>query len=516
MKHQSSEILKIKEALDNITKVKDEDDWQYDPYKYAAIYARKSILTENYSLDSQVLECKEYLGKQNLALYGVYKDEVSGKKPFQDRKEFTKLLNHLYAGMFKTVVIVRMDRLSRDINDFMRIKDIFKKNDVKVIYVKEPEINSSQQSYMENFLENMLIAISTFEPDNISDRTSAGKRKARENGIYPLRKEAPFGFLRTKESPLKYSINKSESSAVKMFTKNYIDPVHEKYTLKNLISSINNTLSLERQFKLSYVYNILKNPIYAKHMLIDTDISLTEMIVWNDETKEYYVSDSNLIEAKNIDGPIIDLDLWKKAVLKYHIPKLKKVNKSSNYLFKDIIYCGSCNKKVTLCDDTYSCGKNCISIEKSEAIQNVIKKIIHDIDNNSILDYLNGKISEVDKSIAKQKKKLCSIESELREQLHNYINNPSSKLIKDTYDKILDKRDNCKNEIESITKSYEEINREIHDPDYLKEQLSLMLSMDSPFIEKNITTLQDLFNLVEKVVITSTDEHKKSIEIQYK
>jgi len=87
-------------------------------------------------------------------------------------------LNDMYAGMFKTVVVIRMDRLSRRIDDFMKIKNIFKAHDVNVIYVKEPQLNFNEENYISNFIQNMVMAVSTFEPDNIADRTSFCKAQA--------------------------------------------------------------------------------------------------------------------------------------------------------------------------------------------------------------------------------------------------------------------------------------------------------------------------------------------------
>lgn len=516
MKHQNSKFNEIKKKL----KSKD----AYDPYKYAAIYARRSIQTENYSLDSQISDCMEYLNKTNLILYDIYKDKISGKRPFQEREEFTKLLNHLYAGMFKTVVIARMDRLSRDIDDFIRIKEIFKANDVNVIYVKEPGINSSQNGYMSSFLENMIIAISTFEPDNINERISTGKANARKMGRYPLRKNPAFGFYRSKENYCEYSIVTEEAEAIKMFFKGYVNKVgtiDEKgkiITIRGIIDNINNTIKLKTKFKSSNYNDKINNPIYAKHMFINPDIPFSDMIIWDDKIKQYIVSDDNLIECTNIHGPIISLDLWKKAFLKYHIPKLNKPKITSAYLFKDMLFCGKCSKKIILIKDTYSCSKKCTQIEKSKLLHILLHRIIEDVDNELLKKELLKEISTIEKEkINSYKKKLYEIENILRKKLHSYINSPNNSLLKDNYIKTLQEYENLKSTNESTISYYGELKRKIEDIDSLKFKLAEIASKDEEFINNNLNTIQNLLsNYINKVVLNIIqNESKTSIKFYY-
>lgn len=181
--------------------------YQSGPEKYAAIYARKSIKNQNDSLLAQKQLGMRALEKNELLLYRVYEDEASGRRlPSFKRKGFGELISDARTGYFKTVVTYRHDRLSRDADDWLLIKNEFKRLGIKVIFTDVTEIVPTNTP-ISNFVENLMITIAELEPNQILKRTMLGIRTKREDGIYNpagKNKDGLFGYIRISEDPGKY------------------------------------------------------------------------------------------------------------------------------------------------------------------------------------------------------------------------------------------------------------------------------------------------------------------------
>jgi len=185
------------------------------PEECAAIYGRISGKHDSFSIESQLEACKQKALAENLIVYRAYYDEKSARQiHFHEREGFKNLLADLEAGMFKTVIITRRDRLSRRIDDFMQIRKIFEHHGIRVIYSTEGDFGSSDKSYITSFIENMLMAISTLEPEYISERADAGRKHLREQGIYQTSK-VPYGYIRDNTEKHKYHMDKNQALIIK-------------------------------------------------------------------------------------------------------------------------------------------------------------------------------------------------------------------------------------------------------------------------------------------------------------
>lgn len=167
-----------------------------DPRNYAAIYARISSKKDNNSIDAQINEAKSALNDKNLLVYGIYTDHISGRTvPPPLRKGFGKLLEDAKAGCFKTIIAYRHDRLVRNLNDWVNLKNQLNRLGVKIIFSDETEY-TPEESIQGDFLENLIIMVAELEPDNINERVSNGKKQRRMQGVYSAGGKCPFGYKR--------------------------------------------------------------------------------------------------------------------------------------------------------------------------------------------------------------------------------------------------------------------------------------------------------------------------------
>ena len=109
----------------------------------------------------------------------VYAEQgVSGKVPALQRPKFKELEGRLDAG--DTLVVVKLDRLGRDTLDVITTIQKLIGKGVSVAVLGLGVLDGSPQS---NLTMTMLIAISSFERELISERTKAKLSQMRAEGI---------------------------------------------------------------------------------------------------------------------------------------------------------------------------------------------------------------------------------------------------------------------------------------------------------------------------------------------
>ncbi|HEY8892914.1 MAG TPA: recombinase family protein [Clostridium sp.] len=165
-----------------------------DPKNYVAVYARTSSTVENNSIAAQISEGKRVINNKNLLLYAVYVDQVSGFNTSPpDRVGFGKLLEDAKSGCFSTLVAYRHDRIARNLNDWVNLKNQLRKLKIEIIFSDDNEY-ASDNSVQGEFLENLIVMVGELEPNTIKERTSAGRLQRRTEGAYSSGGHCPFGY----------------------------------------------------------------------------------------------------------------------------------------------------------------------------------------------------------------------------------------------------------------------------------------------------------------------------------
>lgn len=106
-----------------------------------AIYSRKSKYTgKGESIENQIEMCREYIlihyGKEEAKSAVIYEDEgFSGKN--LDRPRFQTMMEEAKNGRFRSIVVYRLDRISRNIGDFANLINELSRSDIDFISVKE-------------------------------------------------------------------------------------------------------------------------------------------------------------------------------------------------------------------------------------------------------------------------------------------------------------------------------------------------------------------------------------------
>ncbi len=186
-----------------------------------AIYTRKSHeegLEQDFnSLDAQREACEAYILSQKhegwACLPEMYDDGgISGAT--MERPSLKRLLNDIEAGRVDTVVVYKVDRLTRSLGDFAKIVEIFDRKDVSFVSVTQ-QFNTTTS--MGRLTLNMLLSFAQFEREvtgeRIRDKIAASKKKGMWMGGMP-----PLGY---DVKDRKLVINDAEAGTVRHIFRRY-------------------------------------------------------------------------------------------------------------------------------------------------------------------------------------------------------------------------------------------------------------------------------------------------------
>ena len=135
------------------------------------IYCRVS--TDEQDADKQEYICKEYCSRNNLEVYSVYKDVISGKTT--SRPEFNRMLEDMRNYKFDCVMVTKLDRIGRSLQHLLGLFDEFNKKGIHFVAVTQ---NIDTITAAGRLQLHILGAFAEFERNLISERTKEGMKRA--------------------------------------------------------------------------------------------------------------------------------------------------------------------------------------------------------------------------------------------------------------------------------------------------------------------------------------------------
>jgi site-specific DNA recombinase len=238
-----------------------------------AVYCRKST-TEGQdsafnSLDNQQQAAEAYIASQRHACWITHADRYhdygfSGGNT--DRPALQRVLADAKNGLVDTIVVYRLDRLSRSLIDFLQIHNDLEKWGVGLVSVTENINTTTPHGRM---MVNVLLSFAQYERELIGERTRdkihAAKRLGRWAGGMP-----PLGYDVVPEGG-RIIVNKDEAYQVRSIFDLYV----EKVSLIDVAAELNRRgwrrkswttkdgkLRVGRPWCNTDVYRLLTHPIY--------------------------------------------------------------------------------------------------------------------------------------------------------------------------------------------------------------------------------------------------------------
>lgn len=128
---------------------------------------------------------------KNYEIYKVYKDAGISAKTGNKRPEFERLLQDVRDKKVNTIVVLKLDRLTRSVSDWEKILTFLEENDAYLDCAND-EINTTNANG--KMISRILTLVSQQEIERTSERTKIGLAGTIKVGHIPH--QAPFGYKR--------------------------------------------------------------------------------------------------------------------------------------------------------------------------------------------------------------------------------------------------------------------------------------------------------------------------------
>ena len=174
----------------------------------AIIYVRVSSLDQvtGTSLDTQEDACKAYCQREGLEVAKVYREEGESAKT-ADRPQLLKALEHCQRKDVGTLVVWKVDRLSRNQLDFHTIRAMLSKVDVKILSASETLTDNPSGRLM----EGILASFAQFDNEVRAERSKGGMAALASEGYWVWK--APTGYRNVKTAENRPTIEPIEEVA---------------------------------------------------------------------------------------------------------------------------------------------------------------------------------------------------------------------------------------------------------------------------------------------------------------
>ena len=148
---------------------------------------------DKFGLEVQRAQIIEYCEKNDMEIIEWFTDE--GESGAEERPGFDEIVYGEVANPpYEAVIVAKSDRVARDINIYYYYKMLLKKKDVKLISLAE---DFGQFGVFANMLEAFTICVAEMERNNITKRTSSGRKVKASKGGYSGGRP-PYGYTPNK------------------------------------------------------------------------------------------------------------------------------------------------------------------------------------------------------------------------------------------------------------------------------------------------------------------------------
>ena len=242
-----------------------------------AIYSRKSKFTgKGESIGNQVELCKEYIknhyGEDMLKNVVVYEDEgFSGKT--LNRPDFKKMMEDAKKNRIQTIVVYRLDRISRNVSDFAGLIEELARLEVDFISIREQFDTTSAMGRAMLYISSVF---SQLERETIAERIRDNMYELAKTGRW-LGGVTPTGY--TSEAVKSITIDGKAKKACKLkVVPEEVDTIRMIYDLYKEFDSqtlteaelLNRGIKTKngKEYTRFAIKGILQNPVY---MIADED-----------------------------------------------------------------------------------------------------------------------------------------------------------------------------------------------------------------------------------------------------
>lgn len=253
----------------------------------AAIYARRSKQSrESESISTQISACKKYALSHDIMDCVEYIDDGYSGGSIQ-RPSFNKLLNDINHNVFDVLICYRLDRVSRNINDFTNILSVLEEKNISFVSIKESFDTSTPMGRAMIYIASVF---SQLERDTIAERIKDNMYFLAETGRW-LGGNTPYGYHANRLSTHSVLEAVDEELRNVSLLYNRFSDIKSIKRLRKWSQSMGLKTREHKTFSESSLRFILSNPVYV---INDLDI-----YDYFNSKKVAYLDFKSLFDSKN-------------------------------------------------------------------------------------------------------------------------------------------------------------------------------------------------------------------------
>ena len=427
--------------------------------KIAGLYIRVSTedqAREGFSLPEQEKRLRAMCEYKGYEIYKLYKDAGISAKTGNTRPAFEELLQDIRDKKCNTIVVLKLDRLTRSVFDLEGIMNFLEENNAYLDCANE-EINTTNSSG--KMVARLLTTVLQNEIERTSERTKFGLSGAIKEGHIPAR--APLGYKHIDKKLVPDSL-----------TKDIVIRIYNLY------------FEGKSYYNIATIFN--EEQVLGKTNWKDTGIL---RIISNEVYKGDYVHGKRTNHPtlyKDVVEPIISKEMWENCQVQKK-KNQKNYMRTQTYIFLQKLKCPKCGRILAggashkIKSDKwyfyYRC-ENCKNNIHENKIEDKIKNLLADI-----LEYDNV-VNEFFLPVLKSK--VDNPKEQLEKELKN-LNNKQDRIRKAYIDELFTEEE-FKQESKLIENQIEIINSKLLENSQA-EQLNfttedILLKRDMDFINK--------------------------------
>ena len=371
-----------------------------DEKKVAGLYIRVSTedqAREGFSLPEQEKRLRAMCEYKGYEIYKLYKDAGISAKDM-NRPAFEELLQDIREKKCNTIVVLKLDRLTRSVYDMEFIMKFLEENDAYLDCANE-EINTTNSSG--KMVARLLTTVSQNEIERTSERTKFGLAGAIKEGHIPGKN--PLGYKRD-----------GKKLVIDPLTKDIVKRIYDLYFEGKSYSNI------------ATIFN--QEEVLGKTNWRDTGIL---RIISNEIYKGDFVSGKTFnkpVYYENVVEPIISKELWENCQVQKK-KNQKSYMRTQTYIFLQKLKCPKCGRILAggashkLKSDKwyfyYRC-EDCKNNIKEDTIEDSVKTLLADIleydnvVNEFFLPVLKSKLNDPKEQYEKELKSLNNKKERIR------------------------------------------------------------------------------------------------------
>jgi len=497
---------------------------------YIRVSTHRQASVEDGSLDTQESKLKAYVKYENTSkeanwkISGLYREEGRSAKDLK-RPEFQRMMQDLNEGKINTIVVWKIDRLTRSLKDFSNLWETFKDQGIQLISLNEKFDTSTA---IGRAMLTIILVFAQLEREQTGERTSATMQYRAEQGLWNGGRLLGYDLDPEEKGSLK--VNSKQSKLVQKAFELCLQKGSAGKT-QQVLNELGYRMPLyesrrgkkhgDNLFTKQSVIRLLSNPAYVGK------------ISWAGQI--YDGKHKAILDTKTFDKVQTMLDKNRKTRTNQRAPK------QHVYILQGILKCGKCGSMLTPKSGKngagqpyhyYQCTQNSHIGKQACKAKYVPAKSIEDFVLERVKE-LSTKQDEIDAMIERASKagnkkigkleedktniqtRLTSVTTKLNKIVDAIESGQAFRTFSERVKKLEEERENLEKKIEETTFEIEKAGQDILSAETMKQnfqQLRDVIDKAKPQQQKDL-----LYNIIEVIEYHESTDDKSTghLKISY-